>query len=118
MQTLRQNMIAFASEVSGLPQSTYDKQQDEELKHENYLDWDVMLSDPYKSAGFNEWPWKVYELVVQLIKELNEENVDMIEQRFIQIRKYYYQNRGKVKGAKLGVGYEYERAYNTTYYSK
>lgn len=118
MQKLRQDIRDFAFEISGIPESKEEEEEDEKRKHANPINWKPLLSDPYRGAPFNDWPWQVYENVVQLSRELKEENVDLIEQRFIRLKKYYYENRAKPKGSRMGVGYEYEKAYNKMYYSK
>jgi hypothetical protein len=54
---------------------------------------------------------EVYESVVQLMRELNEDNVTMIEARYVRIRRDYFQ----LKDTPRRTYGEYERAFNKMY---
>lgn len=82
------------------------------------LYWRPYLSEPYAGSWQNEWPMEVYESVVQLMRELDEENMPLIEQRFKRIRRDYFQLKDTPRRTYAGVSGEYERAFNKVYYSK
>lgn len=108
-------MKAFATEISGIPQSKEEEEEYEKLKHANYIDWKPHLYEPSEPSAFNEWPWRIFEVVKQLMRELNEENVDLIKERYIRVKKHYYELKNKPKTQGSGA---YERGFNKVYYSK
>lgn len=140
MQSLREDMIAFSRELSGVPiikerrgdeiiNVVVDKEKiEDEIAYQKGLwensrektDW--RLQEPYRAGPFNDWVYSVFESVVQLLKELNSQNTDLIEGRFIRLKKYYYETRNQPKslygdgnGRTLST---YEKAFNKHYYSK
>lgn len=139
MQSLREDMIAFSRELSGISvikerrgdeviNVVVDKEKiDDEIEYQKGLwenkintlektDW--RLQEPYRAGPFNDWVYSIFESVVQLLKELNSQNADLIEGRFIRLKKYYYETRNQPKSLYGGALSTYEKAFNKHYYSK
>jgi hypothetical protein len=141
MQSLREDMIAFSQELSGVPiikerigdeiiNVVVDKQKiEDEIEYQKGLwkndfntlektDW--RLQESYRAGPFNDWVYSVFESVVQLLKELNAQNTDLIEGRFIRLKKYYYEMRNQPRSlyGDGGALSTYEKAFNKHYYSK
>lgn len=127
MQALRQDMLTFVGELSGIPVPTEQEQQDENYQKGLWTsvggewlprtDWRLYM-ESYRTGRFNEWVYAVVESAIQLLKELNQENVDLIYGRYATLKKYYYEMKNQPKALYGGVATTYERAFNKYYYSK
>jgi hypothetical protein len=129
MQALRQDMLTFCQQLSGVPSS--ESMNEEEKKYQDGLwsgveggtewnarvDWKVHC-DSYRSGRFNDWVYQVYESAVQLLKELTPENTDLIEGRYRRLKKYYYEMKNQPTSLYGGAGSTYEKAFNKKYYAK
>jgi hypothetical protein len=123
MQALRQDMLTFATSLSGIPIP-----EGEEKKYQDSLwtsvggewvprtDWRLFINS-YHTGRFKEWVYAVFESVIQLIKDLNVDNVGLIEGRFTSLKKYYYEMRNQPKSLYGGAGSTYEKAFNKHYYN-
>jgi len=145
MQSLREDMIAFAREISGRPLSNeeekertklinqrvpidwrYELSEREEEERKEMInqrvpvDWRYELFDPYTPSTTNDWSLQIYESVISLLKSLNEDNLYLVEERFRRIKRDYHQSKHTPKRIAWGGGgvSDYEKAYNKKYYSK
>lgn len=105
MDSLKKEILDFAQFISGIPQ---------EEEHVS-MDYKRLLYAPYAGSWQNEWVMQVYESVIQLLKQIQPQNRDVIEQRFKKIKHDYYELRNLPKKTSYGVGSQYERAYNKKY---
>lgn len=131
MQALRQDMLTFCQQLSGvLPKRKEDEEEDKDNKvYEDGLwthvdgqwnarvDWRIQCNTT-RRGRFNDWVYQVYESVIQLIKELTVENTDLIEGRFRRLKKYYYEMKNQPTSLYGGAGSTYEKAFNKKYYAK
>ena len=123
MQALRKDLEEFANQLSGTHET-----EGEEKQRENYnkglwtsvgSEWvprtDWRLQEPYVTGPFNEWVYNVFESTTQLMRELHEDNVYLIEERFRRLKKDYYQMKNQPKRLYGGVAVQYEKAFNKNY---
>lgn len=111
MEVLKKEMLSFAQSLSGIPPC-----KEEEPKELLPVDYKPMLYAPYVAGWQNDWVMEVYESVVQLVRELNEENTYLIEQRFNRIKRKYHDLKNKPRKITSGLNSQYERAYSNKYY--
>lgn len=79
--------------------------------------WRPYVSDPIQPGWQNEWPMQVYESVLQLVRQLDDDNVDWIAAKYKALRKEYFALKDTPKRNTTGVGSVYEQAYNKKYYA-
>ena len=116
---LKREIIKFCNFLSNSPTTRGDGAQLDVSEAELKMDWRPYISEPYTGKWMNEWPYEMYERAVQLLRELNEENVPQIAQRYKDLKREFRQLRDEPKNLYSGgttVGREYERAFNKRYY--
>lgn len=108
MEELKKEMLNFAEFLSGIQPSEKRPIRERPFLSES--------EPPHTAAWQNEWVMQVYESVIQLLKVLKPENVNIIGQRFKKIKKDYYELRNQPKTTTSGLNSQYERAFNKKYY--
>jgi hypothetical protein len=114
MDDLKQEMLAFAQSLSGMPPLI--NQQEEEKRDMIPVDYRPLVSEPYRGKSQNVWVIQIYEAVVRLLKDVTPENTPVMEQRFNKLKRDYYELKNKPSITTAGINSQYERAYNKKYY--
>lgn len=78
--------------------------------------WRPYFTEPSQRAWINEWPLQIAETVLQLMRQLDDDNVDWIAAKYKALRKEYFALKDTPKRNTAGVGSDYEQAFNKKYY--